>query len=258
MAAPSDTLEANAVRETEAETPPRAIRVSGAALAAASLFSAREDTRYYLGGVFIEPHADGGVTVVATDGHTLIAIRDLAGHANAPANCRLPPAAIRAAAMTKWPLVEGSPRRLPAVATAYFFGSSLHIIAEDPAALPTLPVDEDDIRAPHAHTMFFGYAPAIDGDFPIWRRVVPPAGATWPALPPFNPDFLARFAKADRLLAPLNCGPFHLMATGETAPIVVSGESDTWFGLIMPRWSGGRAGLPAWHRPAAPEAESAA
>lgn len=46
---------------------------------AASRFVSDEETRYYLNGVFIQPHRDG-VTLTATDGRRLIHILDRQGH----------------------------------------------------------------------------------------------------------------------------------------------------------------------------------
>ncbi|PWR24545.1 hypothetical protein [Zavarzinia aquatilis] len=217
--------------------PSRAIRVSGAALAAASLFSSREATRYYLNGVGIEPCPDGGALVVATDGATMTVIRDLAGYANAPANCSLPPAAIKACALR---------RRDGKSPTAYFFGNNLHVIAEDPGTDPGLPVHEDEIRAPREDTVFFGWAPAIDGPFPDWRRVVKHVSGGHPRLPPFNPALMARFGKADQLLGVPDRGPLRLSPSSEEGPIVVSPESNAWFGLIMPMQAKGTTVVPAW------------
>lgn len=44
--------------------------------------SSSEETRYYLKGVYIHPHATRGVVMVTTDGHRMLVIHDEAGHAD--------------------------------------------------------------------------------------------------------------------------------------------------------------------------------
>jgi DNA polymerase-3 subunit beta len=46
---------------------------------AATYAASTEETRYYLNGVFCEPHEDGGVILTATDGHRLLSFRDPVG-----------------------------------------------------------------------------------------------------------------------------------------------------------------------------------
>ena len=47
------------------------INVNAALFAAVRTAMSKEETRYYLRGVFVEPHPYGGVLLVATDGHRL-------------------------------------------------------------------------------------------------------------------------------------------------------------------------------------------
>lgn len=46
-------------------------------------FAAKDDVRFYLNAIRIEPAKDGGVLLIATDGHRLIVFRDPDGHTNA-------------------------------------------------------------------------------------------------------------------------------------------------------------------------------
>lgn len=50
----------------------------------ANLFASTEESRYYLCGVLIEPVAEGGVRLVATDGHKLVCIYERDGKADKP------------------------------------------------------------------------------------------------------------------------------------------------------------------------------
>lgn len=47
----------------------------------ASMCQSRDKTRFYLAGVYIEPHPVAGVTLTATDGHQLVCIHDADGEA---------------------------------------------------------------------------------------------------------------------------------------------------------------------------------
>lgn len=48
-------------------------------------YVSKEKTRYYLMGVYVTPHPEGGVLMVATNGHVAIAIHDESGYCAAPA-----------------------------------------------------------------------------------------------------------------------------------------------------------------------------
>ena len=53
--------------------------INAHALAAAATCQAKDDVRYYLNGILIEPIKDGGVRVIATNGHRIIWITDPEG-----------------------------------------------------------------------------------------------------------------------------------------------------------------------------------
>jgi hypothetical protein len=63
--------------------------VSASAVRAAASCMAKCDIRYYLNGVFIEPHTEG-VTITATNGHMLLSIIDRTGYTKAPVICSIP------------------------------------------------------------------------------------------------------------------------------------------------------------------------
>lgn len=68
----------------------REVRVRAKHFAAAYVFASTEETRYYLNGVLVEPHPDGGVLLVATDGHRMVAIKDDEGETNGTWICAAP------------------------------------------------------------------------------------------------------------------------------------------------------------------------
>jgi len=52
-------------------------------------FVAKNDIRYYLAGIYVEPHPDGGAILVATDGHMMAVIRDADAVCTEPAVLKL-------------------------------------------------------------------------------------------------------------------------------------------------------------------------
>lgn len=49
-------------------------------LPALAVFMAKCDIRYYLNGISVRPHKEGGVVLAATDGHRMLVIRDINGY----------------------------------------------------------------------------------------------------------------------------------------------------------------------------------
>lgn len=48
-------------------------------------FIATNEIRYYLSGIYIEPHKDGGAVLVATNGHVMMVVRDKTAYCSEPA-----------------------------------------------------------------------------------------------------------------------------------------------------------------------------
>ena len=134
-------------------------------LAAALLFAAKQDIRYYLNGVFIDAKAQN---IVATDGHTLYvgAPNTLRGIEGDPADVIMPREFVEA--IVKWKL---------------------------PSVIISLEDDGRRLTAKGVNTQIT--ALSVDGKFPDWRRVYPKSedvsgGATY-----LNPEYLMRAWKAD-------------------------------------------------------------
>lgn len=60
-------------------------------------FMASADVRYYLNGINVRPHPDGGVAIAATDGHALIVHREREGQCSGEMTLQLRPATLAAA-----------------------------------------------------------------------------------------------------------------------------------------------------------------
>ena len=195
-----------------------------------------EETRYYLNGVCIEPYPDGGALLIATDGHRLLAAHDPQAVCSEVAIINIPKHALAQCKRPK--LVD---RR--------------ELVIDVQNALATIndvkPADAGAAE-PIAEMVAAYQANVIDGTFPDWRSVVPPAfedklkaGAS-----AFNGAYLKVFGA---LTADLNkhfdrsSASLHLALTDGHSPVVVRWSGiDTVFGVIMPMRDDVRGFLPAF------------
>lgn len=61
------------------------IKMDAALYRAVAAFQSKEEIRYYLCGVYVQEHPDGGAVLVATDGHRMLVARDASGICKRPA-----------------------------------------------------------------------------------------------------------------------------------------------------------------------------
>ena len=217
----------------------RNIRVDAKKFAAAALFRSKEETRYYLNGVYIEPHPDGGVIMVATNGHQMAVIRDENGEANAPFICKASQRFYTACAKSPADVLK-RPGQI------HFVGHVANLVCEgfdgDPSVIGDCHIEVE-------------YAPDIDGIYPDWRRVLPPFDAQ-PALPgtvgPYfgvNAEYVADFAKAMKIITGMREQKFITMNVNDRAsPIGITNQyCPEFLGVLMPaREASERPTLPAW------------
>lgn len=192
----------------------------------AHAFCGRDDTRYCLQGVRIEPSPEGGVVIVATDGHALIALHDEDGRTPRPVTLRL-----RKPVLRSWGAEHGSPARLRMNLAAARTDAPAEIMVGYGNTL-------DEVRAiapaPEIDSMYF---------YPDWRKVVPgtpgePIAEAGAAL--LGGGLLARFGKAAVRLC-LREDPIKLSSaltlhsTGPRSPTFVRfAEGLPAFGLLSP------------------------
>lgn len=202
----------------------RRISVCAKRFYAALQFISTEETRYYLNGVFIEPHKDGGVIMAASDGHVLGAVRDKTAHIVGDGGwiCSVP----------KGPFITALKRK--SAGTVHFVGSSAYLTdavlgqdATDPAFDPTI------ITAQHNA---IAYAKPVDGTFPDWRRLIPSAGVDASTRIVLNGKHFNQFNKAVSALAEDGTPELSIaMPRDMQSPIVIqSGRARDFFGLVMP------------------------
>lgn len=175
-------------------------------------FASTDSYRYYICGVYVEPHPAGGVVAVATDGHRMVVIRDDDGSISAPSVLRFD-------------------RKFLA----------------DCRRKPDLKVSTKDGIAVLGDKASLGTCEAIDGTFPEWRRVVPTPKKTGCSAS-FQARYLGSFGPLANWLSSSDQGPLRVSSDDDSGPALVQFMSDRAFGVIMPvRWGGANYGkLPAW------------
>lgn len=171
-------------------------------------FVSTEETRYYLKGFYVEPVKDGGVILVATDGHMMAVARDETGHADRPWICTLP--------KTVEKLIIGKRSE----DTVHFRGGNVEFGGITAKAEP------------------------IDGTFPDWRRIIPPKiGKGAPAT--FNPGYLERFQKIGKMRSGWPGITVLAQSAADPATVLIE-HMPEFYGVLMPmRGSADRAGQPA-------------
>ncbi len=189
--------------------------IPGADFAYVARFISDESVRYYLKGVQVAPLATGGVTLVATTGHVLGAMRLSAVEASATATFIL--------GASKDLLRACKPRK-----------NNLRTIVCRPDRVDVY----ENYNAEEPGTpVYTGHKPYVDGTFPDWRRVLPttvsgarneaPRGAgtapTWAGL---NPTLLALFAGT-------GISGVSFSWNGDGA-ILVANSDPRFLGVIMP------------------------
>jgi DNA polymerase-3 subunit beta len=217
-------------------------RVNPKYFAAMALFMAKQDVRYYLNGISVEPHPDGGAIIVATDGHRLAVIHDPDGWCTQQI----------IVGEIKKPLLDACKKR-----------ARRHYQEEAPAALwigqhgsvvTRLPAVQSGEKAEHlAPADLFGElclfncrTSIVDGVFPNWRRLLSmKRNRTADPFPTINAGYLNDVSLAQDII--LGKGSFgrgtyvrgvSIETVGANCSIVVrtlgSDLHDRFVALIMP------------------------
>ena len=189
------------------------------ALYASALHQSTENTRYYLNSVLVEPRGDGGVLLVATDGHRLSVSYDAdATHDGIGKGVILP-------------VAKSLYRHLTSK-------KSHHVVWRDAPFDGVLAVmDERD------NILSMAPSTPIDGSYPDWRRVIGGEKVAAPQIT-FNASYLAMYEKITRALRLDPPGVTFIPGNrGKGCRIAIDG-ADWWSGYLMPFDDRGRAFLP--------------
>lgn len=189
-------------------------KVSADLFRRAAICASKEQTRYYLVGVQVEPCSEGGVLLIATDGARMVCLRDPDGSASGNA------------------IISTDPDLLKAAAGKH----AMQVLVENNRAR---------VETANDCPLWQGVANAlVDGHFPEWRRVVPKATEER-KLGTFNAALLQGLGLA---LASDPKKPLLSMYSDDTTcPALVRGTLlAEAFGVIMPERDDRNVVLPNW------------
>lgn len=222
-------------------------RVNPKYLAAVALFRAKNDVRYYLNGIFLEPHPEKGVVITATNGHVIGSIHDPAGFAQTSFIFQPDERIIKACKLKAWQKSWHPDAVWIAERCAVVVSNLGKDLAQD--AQPAVPVlfGENHIEA--------ATSALVDGKFPNWRRLFQKERAEpTPGFPWLRTDIMQPFLDAAKILNPGYTSAIHCAPNGPEVSAYVQLEASPadpdarFIGLAMPMRPG-RArteSMPTW------------
>lgn len=218
----------------------------------AAMCISHEMTRYYLGGVHVEPHPHGGALLVATDGARLICIRDPDGYVEGSAIVSLTKGMLKTA--------ENPRSHMP----IHMNCTDFSLVVEGDRAAIGIWKTSDEATIDDAWTLprdpgrlvagFQWNGVLIDGTFPDWRRVITGSPDMTKPVSAFNVDVIASIVHALCTYKHQRHYQIFPMLTAEGqdighAPHVIlppPGNGIDGFGIVMPVNAKASKGLPDW------------
>ena len=176
----------------------------------AGAFTSKEESRYVLRAIRVEPHPEGGAVIIATDGHTLGLFYDEQGICTEPVQVEYRPE------IAKFCEAKGKTDKTACM--------RLMQIEDDLTIIETLSgasYDED----PMSRIVRF-FEVHAQGQFPDWRMVLPIAPAE--SHLDFNVDYLARGASSK------NAPGISVWAEKPDAQAVVRSSREDFIAIVMP------------------------
>ncbi len=203
----------------------RDVRFSAVYAQILALFVSTGTDRPYLNGIGVFPHPDFGVILVATDGHRMAVIHDKDGHTDNVWICPVPKTML---AGIKAPKTDSEESSETVDRLVHFVGRVGYV---------TTHAVEGDVRIMGSEHLVAVDAPAIEGEFPAFEKVMP-YRVTGNYCVAVSPSLLADFVKAAEIWGKHegDIRALQLIAQNEAGPHAVSIELFPQFsGLIMPR-----------------------
>jgi hypothetical protein len=187
------------------------ISVDAKLFAACAAVQSTEEVRYYLNGVYIQPHPEKGALMCATDGHRMMVAHDDTGICTKPAIIAMPK--------------EG-----------------LALKFKEPTVEPKISIDADGIAS--VATFRSEKSTFIDGTFPNWPMVIRPVlanakkrfyGKEILGSAEFNGNYLGSFGRIAAALKGDKRAPVRVVAHTESDPAIILFPNDARvFGILMP------------------------
>jgi DNA polymerase-3 subunit beta len=179
--------------------------------AEAGAFTSKEETRYTLKAIRVEPHPEGGAVIVATDGHTLGLFYDEAGICDKPAQIEFRKEIAR--------FCEPTTQKDKTTFVRLMQIDDDVTIVE---AMSGCGYDEEPLSRV---VRFFNVT--AQGSFPDWRMVLPTAPSE--SHLDFNPDYLARGASGSKASPGIS-----VWAENPEAQAVVRSSREDFIAIVMP------------------------
>lgn len=216
------------------------INVNADLVRLAMITASKEQTRFYLNGVCLQPGLQGGVILVSTDGHRLTCLWDNEGE-------------MTGAESVIFPARGDSDMILKACKSGK--NEARRLVIDGDEYRPTVSVchgHESDDRGLKLREIISASVQMIDGSFPDWRRVVPHMPHAGGQLGEYDAKYIADFAKIAAELGGARSNPMTISATDTISPALVTFGLANAFGVIMPlRNSGAKSDcVPDWVRSA--------
>lgn len=190
-------------------------RFNAVIFAAARRFADKHDCRESIRGVHVEASPDGGILLVATDGHRLVCMHDLGGS--------IDPSFGRTFSIPNI--------RLPCVSRRRYYEARTARVMTSPSTFPKAMIeilDEDSVMIGSVLVSL------ITSDFPDWRAVVPDSiGIMEMHGAPYNPQYVIDFEAITMAYGMSNQGAFTIWPRVDMAALV-TWEKCPAFAVIMP------------------------
>lgn len=209
------------------------IEVTAHLFHAAYLCVSAEETRYYLNGVYVQPCDQGGVLVVATDGHRMVVIHDETGRADKAAIIRLDKEMLRECV---------APKRSELTRT-------LSVDVE--SATATLYVEASGSPEPVRNLLRQQRNVIVDATYPDWLRVVPRGPFKGEGFPAFDAALLADMEKVGAMIkCEKDTLPLTIIHGEKNGPSLIRWNSiPNAFAVLMSVRANEVDGLPVFMRP---------
>jgi hypothetical protein len=210
---------------------------------AMELITSRETTRYYLNGILVEPHKDGGIVLIATDGSIMVTLHDSQGYAEGPSQI--------------WKYRDFAPIIKTKVAAASKGNRELaNLRYEQQGNAFKVALGFDSAPALQAMAFgdlaYIGDQAAIDGTFPQYQRVIARLGAKRTGAS-FNAQVVGQISKFAQELSGYKTARIGFDLLDEGGPgafrVELPSEGLDAIGTIMPvtmKDDPGMSSYPAW------------
>lgn len=207
-----------------------------------------EETRYYLNGVLIEPHKDGGAVMTATDGHIMATVYDPNAFCAGPAQIwryKDFAAAVKAFQARYGKFIKDAfwLRYQQFESATPDFRLAMSMGADGAEAAQRI----WDSRVSGEICEQIGRDTAIDGTFPDYSRVIPTIGETRSATT-INSSLIQRIGKFADNLTGQRAKAVNLLFQEETAPgfFLFNHDQVSVVGVVMPMRANAPMHHPSW------------